>query len=883
VSVEPVTYAEWKRVREKLEQCPWAGPRPLREEDEGQFIGREDDVLGFLGDVFDHSLVILEAESGVGKSSLLKVGLMPELKSYGYQPLYCDRWAVGEGAPTPDEHLASVLAEEIEVQPGERFIDAVNHRFGARAVVILDQFEELIRYDERFFEKIGRWLVDVVRDTDVKIVLSLRSEYAHRLRALQQSIGPWGMARCILEPISAEAEVQRLLQAPQQQPAPDAAEVDGGETPGRRVTLDDPAETAVLDLWKSKNLATSATGMLRLHSLLYALHGRLDPADEVITAAHVAKLVQDADERETDAFALAMEETVSLKMDLCERALGPSGGTDRYLCHGTRGVVEEIVQHLASGGYKLVRERWDLAQRALDREIAVLFPRGSGQHLEQGADRGSLPLAFDGMARLATDGDQDFLTATWGQVVGEHAARALAPGDQPWEVDGAELSSGAMLAMDPDLVAIEEVRRFTFALKWLEDSSLVRITSTQDERSMISLVHDGFGTALEGWVEARVPRPLDAICRLTASKGDDFGWIRDDGSRWPELEDAEVVNVRWQFGVVRAAMRRVRFVNCDLRGTRFEGCTLEGVQFLNCILDGVTFRDCRIVGKPPAFSPPYPKRVPPCFEVPPHDVGMVGVLARYRGHRGPAVEATTLISHTSGLPAVPCTPEHHAVFLPTEAPVDGQPWRIPVPDPTGGVAMYGGRLCSLALLQCHFDAGAFLALGLVSGTALDVVECTDGTVGLDIYGAAIRGLTITGPVGDESASVELDLHVDDAVLAGTWIGPRVQGKAAFERALLWELLSLAARPDPGSDPDPLALAVTFKDCGYFGLVNVGEPPAPSERDDGFSIEGIADLGGSAKVAERQDFQSDPALAEFERRRREATPLWPAVSRAFDPI
>jgi hypothetical protein len=883
----PKTYADWRRDLDEMERCPWAGPRPLRATEEAQLVGRTGDVRGFLSDVFSYSLVILEAESGVGKSSLIQAGLIPELRAHDYEPFYCDRWAVATPGASPEDHLTEVLGGQLGLEPGESLVDVVDERFGPQAVLILDQFEELIRYDEDFFRSVGKWILKVIEEHDVKVVLSLRSEYAHRLRRIERKAGPWAMVRRILEPVSDVKAVRTLLELP---------------THEGKVGLAPSGVDAVLKLWKKHKLDRTATGMLRLHALLYALHGCLEPEDAAIDKGHVRTFVAaaKAEERRLRAgrstapsafgvFDAAMATTVRLKMALCESALGASGEADRYLCHGTRQVVEAIVQHLSSGGYKLVRERWNLAERALDREFRVLW--GGQRHR---ADEGLARSAFEELTRLSDRAAKDhlvdkgatvrspeelaaaqpeerpsptdFLTATWDELLDLDTVREVASGSQPWEADPGDLSSGAMLAMAPDLVAVEELRRFTFALRWLEDTTLVRLTSAPNGRSMVSLVHDGFGAALEAWARASRAQPLDAIVRLTASKGDVFEWAALDDGRSP-AEGAQIVNVRWRDGSITAPLRHVTFVNCDLRGMRFEGSTFEGVHFLNCVLDGVTFSNCTVIGTPSPFAEPAPKGVPPSFGV---ELGrdVVDVHARYRGARQVDEHPSALVSHTSGMPAVPLTAAHRAPFPSKRR--EGKPWLLDVPEPTGGLAMYGGRLCSLTVRRCTFVDGGTLALRLVSGTALDVVECTDGTVGLDILGSAIRGLTITGPVG-EDATVAARVHIEDAAMAATWFGPGIEGSATIDDAIVWELLSLS---------DRARFPVALQNCAHFGAVNVGEPDGESVSiDPQFQIDRIDDPEAKAEVAGRMDFQSDPARAEFERRIRTRTLPWPAISRA----
>jgi len=61
--------------------CPWPGPEPYGEERASYFLGRDDDVLQLLHLMDIHPLVMLTAQSGIGKSSLLQAGLVPALRT----------------------------------------------------------------------------------------------------------------------------------------------------------------------------------------------------------------------------------------------------------------------------------------------------------------------------------------------------------------------------------------------------------------------------------------------------------------------------------------------------------------------------------------------------------------------------------------------------------------------------------------------------------------------------------------------------------------------------------------------------------------------------------------------------------------------------------
>ena len=78
------------RFVELDESSPWPGPVPLSVEQSALAVGREDDERRLVNIVRSHALVVLHADSGVGKSSFLSAVARPALKKY--QPLR--RWSV---------------------------------------------------------------------------------------------------------------------------------------------------------------------------------------------------------------------------------------------------------------------------------------------------------------------------------------------------------------------------------------------------------------------------------------------------------------------------------------------------------------------------------------------------------------------------------------------------------------------------------------------------------------------------------------------------------------------------------------------------------------------------------------------------------------------
>jgi hypothetical protein len=86
---------------------PYVGPRPFEEADarDGRYYGREREARDLLALVARERLVLFYAQSGAGKSSLLRASLIPGLRDLGFDVLPIAR--VSGAAPTPASPTSS--------------------------------------------------------------------------------------------------------------------------------------------------------------------------------------------------------------------------------------------------------------------------------------------------------------------------------------------------------------------------------------------------------------------------------------------------------------------------------------------------------------------------------------------------------------------------------------------------------------------------------------------------------------------------------------------------------------------------------------------------------------------------------------------------------
>jgi WD40 repeat protein len=186
----------WSEVLETVPACPYRGLLPFRASDAeaGLFVGREEETVRLRRMVEEHALVVVVGPSGVGKSSLVTAGLLPELGTR--------EWANAMFRPgrMPFFALAKALYELEGSQASAEDVQRRSKRLrreglagpaselgiltGKRILIYADQFEELFTTctDEDRMLFLDRVLPSA--DTDdpaFRLVCTLRTDFLGRL------------------------------------------------------------------------------------------------------------------------------------------------------------------------------------------------------------------------------------------------------------------------------------------------------------------------------------------------------------------------------------------------------------------------------------------------------------------------------------------------------------------------------------------------------------------------------------------------------------------------------------------------------------------------------------------------------------------------------
>jgi len=160
------------------------------EQDSSLFFGREHEVETIGSQILAHRSFILHGRSGVGKSSILRAGLMPRLKAMGHLVI------VIRSFTDPVPQIVNALAEELAVEADVDGTDVELSRLiskvevGRQVIFFLDQFEEffLLLGEEarRHFLNVARELA--AGDLPVHLVFALREDLLAEMSQLKGAI-----------------------------------------------------------------------------------------------------------------------------------------------------------------------------------------------------------------------------------------------------------------------------------------------------------------------------------------------------------------------------------------------------------------------------------------------------------------------------------------------------------------------------------------------------------------------------------------------------------------------------------------------------------------------------------------------------------------------
>ncbi|HYM43427.1 MAG TPA: hypothetical protein VET46_11765 [Steroidobacteraceae bacterium] len=241
------------------ERNPWLGLASFTEETRRYFYGRDEEIAELARRVQRKLLTVLFGQSGLGKTSILRAGLVPRLRAQGYCPIYV-RIDYSREAPEPaDQIKAAILVNARRsgewtqagvAVAGESLWEFLHHRddvlrdqSGATLtpLLIFDQFEEiftLAQSDEFGRARAARFvteLADLVENrppqqleakfdedetaagrfdfarSDYRILIALREDYLAPLEGLKKEIPSISQNRLRLAPMTGTQALAAVL------------------------------------------------------------------------------------------------------------------------------------------------------------------------------------------------------------------------------------------------------------------------------------------------------------------------------------------------------------------------------------------------------------------------------------------------------------------------------------------------------------------------------------------------------------------------------------------------------------------------------------------------------------------------------------------------
>jgi hypothetical protein len=239
---------------------PWLGLASFTEETRDFFFGRDEEVAELARRVQRKLLTVLFGQSGLGKTSILRAGLVPRLRAQGYCPIYV-RIDYGKEAPEPAEQIKQTIrltarrsgewTQAGVAVEGESLWEFLHHRddvlqdeSGATLtpLLIFDQFEEiftLAQSDEFGRARAARFiteLADLVENrppksleakfdedesaaerfdfarSDYRVLIALREDYLAPLEGLKRQIPSISQNRLRLAPMTGTQALAAVLQ-----------------------------------------------------------------------------------------------------------------------------------------------------------------------------------------------------------------------------------------------------------------------------------------------------------------------------------------------------------------------------------------------------------------------------------------------------------------------------------------------------------------------------------------------------------------------------------------------------------------------------------------------------------------------------------------------
>ncbi|HEY6968829.1 MAG TPA: hypothetical protein VJA94_06485 [Candidatus Angelobacter sp.] len=180
--------------------CPYVGLQPYTEDDRQFFFGREREQRIISSNLYASPLTVVYGASGVGKSSILRAGVMPYLQSSERTTVvYFNQWQDPSFTEKLKVQCLDAVARSTTQRPSVdikkslgKFLTSLAKESGCALLILLDQFEEYFLYhpennDRSNFD--GEF-ASAVNQTQAELgfMIAMRDDWLSRLDRFQRRI-----------------------------------------------------------------------------------------------------------------------------------------------------------------------------------------------------------------------------------------------------------------------------------------------------------------------------------------------------------------------------------------------------------------------------------------------------------------------------------------------------------------------------------------------------------------------------------------------------------------------------------------------------------------------------------------------------------------------
>jgi HEAT repeat protein len=238
VRTEPRKVAQAPNLRLVLKTDPPPAPRQdirgldwYDECDAARFLGRDDDTNRLLAMLLSHPVIRLVGPSGIGKSSLIRAGLLPKIREFGW------RACVIRPFENPAKQVVPQLTAGLLANPGKFSAPLDPAKFRAevtpllsvvgitRLVLLIDQFEDIVSpvTDPTALDSMRSFLREIWEQREaspyLRAVIVYRTDADARLGRLWQQVSgrPEGLPYLALQGMSRNATERIIGQTAREQ------------------------------------------------------------------------------------------------------------------------------------------------------------------------------------------------------------------------------------------------------------------------------------------------------------------------------------------------------------------------------------------------------------------------------------------------------------------------------------------------------------------------------------------------------------------------------------------------------------------------------------------------------------------------------------------